>query len=93
MMNQVHTTSKFSICALNCEGFNRNSEYMHDVLSIQKPDVLCVQETWLLDSEIHKLNNVHSDYLAVAKSNVDSTSHLLHGRPNGDVCILFRKYI
>ena len=45
----------------------------------------------IIDSDLHKLNNIHTDYTYVATSGMDSSSHFLSGRPFGGVGILFKK--
>ena len=82
-MNKIVPSKQasFFICSLNCEGFNRNTDYIRDVLATRKPDMFCLQETWLLDSQGDDLNSVHQGYLSLSKSGVDLTSHILPGRP------------
>ena len=54
-------------------------------------DVLCIQETWLLDCSLHKLNTAHENYRGSGISGVDSSSDVLQGRPYGGEAILWRK--
>ena len=91
-MNQ-HVSNSFKIITLNCEGFDRNYYYIQDMLSAEKPALLCLQETWLLDGNCNRLNCIHDDYLSIGKSGVDSSNRILQGRPQGGVAILFRKDI
>ena len=50
-------------------------------------DILCLQETWLLDRDIAKLSNIHADYQFNGKSGVDATDRILPGRPQGGVAM------
>ena len=87
------TTNKLNrctICSLNCEGFNINSDYLNDVLTTHGPTFVCIQETWLLDECSSKISSIHNDYVAFSKSGVDSRDKILQGRPPGGVSILYR---
>ena len=53
-------------CSLNCHGVNNSVEYIRSFLSNNHCDFLCLQELWLIDSDLHKLNNIHTDYTYVA---------------------------
>ena len=75
----------------NCEGIGRSRDYINTFLSDTNCDILCVQETWHLDNNIHVFNNIHSDYLYTALSGIDSGDSILPGRPSGGVGIFYRK--
>jgi len=81
------------ICSFNCEGVSRSTEYMNEFLSKYECDLLCLQETWLLNENLSKLGNIHDKYLYTGKSGVDSTRDILIGRPAGGVSILYHKSI
>ena len=81
-----------TICTFNCEGFSRSCHYMSTYLNNTKCDILCLQETWLLDTNIDKLSQIHDDYLAVGKSGIDASCDIIMGRPSGGVAILYNKY-
>ena len=85
------THNYFMFCSLNCHGVNNSVEYIRSFLSNNHCDFLCLQELWLIDSDLHKLNNIHTDYTYVATSGMESSSHFLSGRPFGGVGILFKK--
>ena len=57
----------------------------------QHIDILCLQETWLLDRNIDKLNNMHPAYQPFGKSGVDVAERILPGRPPGGVAIAWRQ--
>ena len=54
-------------------------------------DILCLQETWTIDSNINILGNIHNDFLFTGISGVDHTVAILQGRPKGGVALLYRK--
>ncbi len=62
--------------------------YINGMLSDSACDILCLQETWLIEQMQHKLSNIHNEYLSYGKSGVDSMSEILVGRPSGGVAIL-----
>ena len=82
-------SNDITILSLNCEGAERNSLYIANVLNTMKPDFLCLQETWLLDYV--KLNNVNDSYICIGKAGIDAERTIINGRVPGGVCILFRK--
>ena len=45
------------ICSLNCEGIRRSSDYICDILKSTSCDILCLQETWTMDSNLEHLFN------------------------------------
>ncbi len=89
----TNNNNTLNICSYNCEGVNRSSDYINDTLTNTNCDIMCLQETWLLDHNIGKLGDVHDDYLFNAKSGVDSNAEILRGRPYGGVAILYGKSI
>ena len=65
---------------------------MHDILRLYNShDIVCLQENWLLPTELDLLNNTHSDFFGTGSSAVDITDNLLVGRPSGGTAILYRK--
>ena len=65
-------------------------EYIKDLLSSNKVDILFLQETWLLPGNMDKLADIHSDYLYHGVSGIENNK-LLMGRPYGGVAILWKK--
>ncbi len=39
-------------------------EFITDIIDTYKPSVLLLQETWLINSRLNMLNNIHPDYIA-----------------------------
>ena len=72
----------------NCSGFNNSELYLKEFMSRNKCDVLCLQETWLLDGNMDKLSNIHPEFSYCAISGVDSSADVLLGRPHGGVSVL-----
>ena len=54
-------------------------------------DILCLQETWLLNGNMNKLSEINSDYVFTGISGVDSSADVLQGRPYGGTGILWKK--
>ena len=79
------------ICSLNCEGIRRSSNYICDILKSTSCDILCLQETWTMDSNLEYLFNIHSDYLFTCISGFDHTVNIIKGRPYGGVAIFYKK--
>ena len=70
-------TSGLRICSFNCRSV-KNS--MHDVQRLcNSHDIVCLQEYWLLPTELGLLNNIHSDFFGTGSSAVDITNNLLVG--------------
>jgi exonuclease III len=91
MAGQSIVTNNLNVYSLNCEGAERYFPYINGMLSDSACDILCLQETWLIEQMQHKLSNIHNEYLSYGKSGVDSMSEILVGRPSGGVAILYRK--
>ncbi|ELU14617.1 hypothetical protein CAPTEDRAFT_211053 [Capitella teleta] len=70
-------------------GFKRSKLYIKDILTMRQPDILCLQETWLIN-ETAGLIAVDTDYLHVHKSGMDSRQEVIMGRPKGGTAILYR---
>ena len=65
-------------------------EYIMSLLDKHNIDILFIQETWLLPSNLYKLADIHKDYLFHGQSGIVDTE-LLQGRPYGGVAILWHK--
>ena len=78
-----------SIISYNCEGINhQRKDFLQDVIKRYQPIFLCLQETWLLDSNSHVLNDVSSHYKPFSVSGVDEQDKILAGRVPGGVAVL-----
>ena len=83
--------SELLVGSYNCDGFTSSSMYLNTLLCDQHIDILCLQETWLLDRNIDTLNNMHPAYQTFCKSGVDGAERILPGRPPGGVAIAWRQ--
>ncbi len=54
-------------------------------------DIIFLQETWLLDSEIPYLSSIHNDFYGAGISAMISTEKLHTGRPYGGLGVIWRK--
>ena len=82
---------KLRIMSYNPTGLgSRRPEYIKSVLDRFKIDILFLQETWLLPSNLYKLGEIHEDYLFHGQSGI-TDGELLQGRPYGGVAILWHK--
>ena len=81
----------FKIFSLTCEGIKRSKEYVNHFLNVYSCDILCLQETWMLDNTLDFMNSIHKDYLHVSIAGKDTTTELLRGRPADGVSILYKK--
>ena len=68
------------------------TDYINDLLTHHKVDILFLQETWLSKGTMNRLNNINADYNCSGVSGMDETQ-LLSGRPYGGLAILWRKSI
>ena len=54
-------------------------------------DVLCLQETWTIDSNISMFSSIYNNYLFTCISGIDHTTDIIMGRPQSGVAILYKK--
>ncbi|CAH4002158.1 unnamed protein product [Pieris brassicae] len=81
-----HKTHK--IMSFNCKSLKRSMDCIR-LLSTQV-DIIALQETWLLPTEVPDLGLVNIDFSYFGKSAMDISSGLLHGRPYGGVGLLWK---
>jgi len=79
----------FRMCTFNCRSLKTSVTEISNLCD--SCDFLCIQEHWLLSTELRILNNLHEDFYGLGKSAVDLTSDILLGRPYGGTCMLYRK--
>ena len=51
-------TDSLAVASYNCDGITSSTGFINNLLSDTKIDILCLQETWLLDRDIAKLSNI-----------------------------------
>ena len=79
------------LCSFNCRSVKSSVNEIRELCS--HSDIVCVQEHWLLPSEINFLSGISDDFLAVGQSAVNIHESVLLGRPYGGTGILYRKTI
>jgi len=67
-------------------------EYIRDLIDRNSPDILFIQETWLLNANMSVLNSIHQDYIGDGVSGTPD-NELLLGRPRGGVGVLWKRAI
>lgn len=83
------TGAGLRIASFNCKNVKTSIDEIYDLCS--NNDIVLLQETWLLDTELSFLQSVHNDFFAKSISSVDTSCQLLNGRPHGGISILWRK--
>ena len=83
----VNNTS-INVCTFNCKYVQSSVDEIKSLC--KKCDVLLLQETWLLDSELPYLSNISDEFYAKGISSV-ATDKVLQGRKHGGIGILWRK--
>ena len=87
----VERSTTLDFISFFCSGFNNSVLYIKELVQNTKCDILCLQETWLLDGNMNKLSEINSDYVFTGISGVDSSADVLQGRPYGGTGILWKK--
>ena len=77
------------ICSFNCNSLKNSVVEIRELCD--QTDVIFLQEIWQSKFELSMLNKVHSDFLGLGVSAMDSGSALLKGRPFGGIAILWKK--
>ena len=74
-------------------GFNQSSEFVRDLCTSQKHDIIFLQEHWLTPDSMHKLRNINEHYSCYGISAMEDavSSGYLIGRPFGGTSILVKK--
>ena len=80
-----------NILSFNCEGAQRNKNCVKHIIETSCPDVFCLQETWLMDSNMLGVLSIDDMYNVVGKCGMDLTKGILTGRPHGGTSILYKK--
>ena len=84
-------TAKLRICTFNCRSVKSSISEVKRLCN--RHDVVLLQEHWLLPHDISSLNDIHSEFLSVGLSAVDTSKDILVGRPYGTKRHLLRVYI
>ena len=91
MNSMTNLSSTLNLLSFNCSGLNHSNQYIIELVSETEYDIMCLQETWLLNENMHRLGDINNDYPFTGISGVDSGADVLRGRPHGGVGILWKK--
>ena len=81
--------SSLRICSYNSRGHRADRlDYIKDLMTTC--DMLCVQEHWLLQEDLHKLDHNDCNVLMLGVSGMDS-SMMRQGRPFGGCAMLYKR--
>ena len=90
----THNLNMLNVITYNCNSLNDiRLDYLNRLLNNCKPTIVFLQETWLLESNLHRLGSVHDDYAYHGISSVNIRDDVLYGRPYGGVAILWNTKI
>ncbi len=78
------------ILSFNCEGASRNRDCIKYIIKAIYPDIICLQETWLLDNKIHVIENLVKSYITKGKAGINIKNEILVGRPSGRTIIMYK---
>ena len=83
--------NKISLTSFNVSGLYKDRiDYVKQLLSLGSMDIIMLQETWLLKSDLSILSSLHEQYLGYGKSAVPD-HEMLAGRPYGGLAFLYHK--
>ena len=79
------------LCSFNMHGFNNGFSMLKTICLSY--DIILLQETWLLESNLFKLNQVNNNFQSFSLSSMNNkvASGILTGRPFGGTSILWNK--
>lgn len=84
--------SKLNILSYNSTGFNSaKSDFIKSLVSIHKTDFLCLQEHFLLRSNVFKLQNEFKDFNFSVLPATKPDNAISCGRPTGGLAIIWPK--
>ena len=81
--------NSLSLCSYNCRSFKNNVATVSDLCD--RFDKVCLQEHWLLPSDLYLLNTFNRNIISCASSAMDEGMDILVGRPYGGTAILYNK--
>ena len=85
------SVSNLNMCSYNMYGFSNGA---HTAKSLcLNHDIVMLQEHWLSNNNLNKLNTIHNDFSVVGVSSMESKieSGLLCGRPFGGTAIMWNR--
>ncbi len=84
---------QFKIISFNCEGAIRNKNTIKYIIEKNQPDILCMQESWVLNMKLTEIQEIDSSYDVKGEQGVDINKALLPGRPSGGLIVMYKKAI
>ena len=78
------------LCSYNCKGFS-TSKIKHIAELLSNTNILLLQETWLLKSQIGTINQYFSEFNTCGISGMHENV-LIQGRRNGGCSFQYQKY-
>jgi exonuclease III len=79
------------IATYNCQNIQTSINEVRELC--RSHDVIFLQETWLLPTDISMLQDIDSNFHAKGLSSVNVQKELLIGRPFGGIAVLWSKYL
>ena len=78
----------FQLSFYNRHGFPRNKHALSLWKDLEyllaRADILCLQETWLFEQDLHCLNNIHTDFVGFGAFTTKLQSGLCTGQAPGE---------
>ena len=89
LLHLITAIIALSVISYNCEGINdQRIELFQDIIRQYRPSFLCLQKTWLLDTNSSLLNLVSNEYNAFSISGAHERDKILYGSSPGGVAVL-----
>ena len=82
---------QFTIVSFNCEGAVRNKNTIKHIIDDIQPDMLCLQESWLLNVKLPEIEKVDASYIVEGEQDVHIEKALLPGRPSDGLIVMYKK--
>ena len=79
------------VATYNCHGFQSSVNDIRQLCS--NHDVILLQETWLMESELPQLSRVDRNFYHKGISSMDTNRTLIRGRPYGGLALLWSKHL
>ena len=87
--NNIKSAKNVSVATYNSRGFGDDRRiFLKDIM--QEYEIIMLQEHWLYDSQLCKLQQINSDFMYHMVSGMDETKDI-YGRPYGGCAILWNK--
>ena len=90
-MTNIKSPPHLKMCSFNVHGYNNGLSMIENLCDTH--DIIFIQEHWLQESELYKINNINTDFNCFSISSMSKklSSGILTGRPFGGVSIMFKK--